>query len=203
GPRGSPHGPPGPRTPFPGFWSRRCPGRGRVSSMESPTSSGCPPWAARPLPIPAPSRARWRGCLTPPSITSTGQNSTGALRQVGHKASEKTPEDVEQEEAGSIHLIRPSEQDDCPLLPLVRRPFPMLLTTPNRMQSCDLGSPPVYMVIPSDAAEARRVQDQVEQCLQATTCHDHDLFSIRLALEEALVNAIKHGNQCDPTKQVQ
>ena len=78
----------------------------------------------------------------------------------------------------------------------------MLLTTPNRMQSCDLGSPPVYMVIPSDAAEARRVQDQVEQCLQATTCHDHDLFSIRLALEEALVNAIKHGNHFDPTKKV-
>ena len=79
----------------------------------------------------------------------------------------------------------------------------MLLTTPNMMQSCDLGSPPVYMVIPSDAAEARRVQDQVEQCLQGTACHDHDLFSIKLALEEALVNAIKHGNQCDPTKQVQ
>jgi len=79
----------------------------------------------------------------------------------------------------------------------------MPLTTPNRMQSCDLGSPPVYMVIPSDATEARRVQDQVEQCLQATACHDHDLFSIRLALEEALVNAIKHGNRYDRTKQVQ
>jgi anti-sigma regulatory factor (Ser/Thr protein kinase) len=65
----------------------------------------------------------------------------------------------------------------------------------------DPGLPPVHVVIPSDAAEARRVQDQVEQCLQGTACHDHDLFSIKLALEEALVNAIKHGNQGDPTKQ--
>jgi serine/threonine-protein kinase RsbW len=67
----------------------------------------------------------------------------------------------------------------------------------------DPGSPPVYVVIPSDAAEARRVQDQVEQCLQATACHDHDLFSIKLALEEALVNAIRHGNQYDRAKTVQ
>ena len=79
----------------------------------------------------------------------------------------------------------------------------MPLTTPNMMQSCDLGSPPVYVVIPSDTDEARRIQDQVEQSLQATACHDHDLFSIKLALEEALVNAIKHGNQYDRTKQVQ
>ena len=31
---------------------------------------------------------------------------------------------------------------------------------------------------------------------------DRDLFSIELALEEALVNAIKHGNQLDPDKRV-
>ena len=29
-----------------------------------------------------------------------------------------------------------------------------------------------------------------------------DLFSVRLALEEALANAIKHGNQMDPNKSV-
>ena len=66
----------------------------------------------------------------------------------------------------------------------------------------NLGSPPVHVVIPSDAAEAHRVQDQVEQCLEATACHDHDLFSIKLALEEALVNAIRHGNQYDRAKTV-
>ena len=64
------------------------------------------------------------------------------------------------------------------------------------------GSSAVHLVISSDTAEAHRVQDQIEQSLQAATCHDCDLFSIRLALEEALVNAIKHGNQYDPAKRV-
>ena len=31
---------------------------------------------------------------------------------------------------------------------------------------------------------------------------ERDLFGVRLALEEALVNAIKHGNRMDPEKQV-
>ena len=58
------------------------------------------------------------------------------------------------------------------------------------------------VVIPSDPAEARRVQEQIEQLLQTTAAHDHDVFSIKLALEEALVNAIKHGNQMDRSKKV-
>jgi serine/threonine-protein kinase RsbW len=32
--------------------------------------------------------------------------------------------------------------------------------------------------------------------------NEHDVFAIRLAVEEALVNAIRHGNQLDETKQV-
>jgi serine/threonine-protein kinase RsbW len=59
------------------------------------------------------------------------------------------------------------------------------------------------IVIPSDPAEARRVQERIETQIQATRCHDHDLFSIKLALEEALVNAIKHGNGYDKDKTVQ
>jgi serine/threonine-protein kinase RsbW len=64
--------------------------------------------------------------------------------------------------------------------------------------------PPTRVVIPSDTAEARRVQEQIErQLAQLKDCPDHDLFSIKLALEEALVNAIKHGNQYDRAKQVE
>jgi serine/threonine-protein kinase RsbW len=59
------------------------------------------------------------------------------------------------------------------------------------------------VAIPSDPAEARRFQDRIEQLLQDARCNDHDLFSIKLALEEALVNAIKHGNQYDSSKSVQ
>lgn len=56
--------------------------------------------------------------------------------------------------------------------------------------------------IASDPAEVRRVQEKIESALKALNYSEHDIFSIRLALEEALVNAIKHGNQCDPGKKV-
>jgi serine/threonine-protein kinase RsbW len=59
------------------------------------------------------------------------------------------------------------------------------------------------LVIDSDPAEARSIQERIEQLLQERQAHDHDIFSIRLALEEALVNAIKHGNQMDRAKKVQ
>lgn len=58
------------------------------------------------------------------------------------------------------------------------------------------------VTIPSDLAEARRVQDDIEDALQASRYGDRDIFAIKLALEETLVNAIKHGNQMDPDKRV-
>jgi len=61
---------------------------------------------------------------------------------------------------------------------------------------------PMDVTISSDLAEARRVQNQIEEALQACQYSEHDIFSIKLALEEALVNAIKHGNQMDPDKRV-
>ena len=59
------------------------------------------------------------------------------------------------------------------------------------------------VVIPSDPAEARRVQDDIERALKAFLFDDREIFSIKLALEEALVNAIKHGNQYDRNKKVE
>src|SRR5689334_17229060 len=56
--------------------------------------------------------------------------------------------------------------------------------------------------IPSDLGEARRVQNEIEEVLRASRYTEHDIFAIKLALEEALVNAIKHGNQMDPEKRV-
>jgi serine/threonine-protein kinase RsbW len=58
------------------------------------------------------------------------------------------------------------------------------------------------VTIPSDPAEARRVQEEIEQLLRRSRFCDHDIFAIKLALEEALINAIKHGNQLDPKKNV-
>ena len=56
------------------------------------------------------------------------------------------------------------------------------------------------LTITSDLSEARRVQEQIEEALQAAGYTEHETFAIKLALEEALVNAIKHGNQMDPEK---
>jgi serine/threonine-protein kinase RsbW len=58
------------------------------------------------------------------------------------------------------------------------------------------------VVIPSDPAEARRVQEEIERALLECKFEEREIFSIKLALEEALVNAIKHGNQMDPDKKV-
>jgi len=58
------------------------------------------------------------------------------------------------------------------------------------------------VVIPSDPAEARRVQDAIETALKSNRFEDREIFCIKLALEEALVNAIKHGNQMDRSKKV-
>lgn len=58
------------------------------------------------------------------------------------------------------------------------------------------------LTIPSDAAEAQRVQDKIEEALKSNHFHKKEIFSIKLALEEALTNAIKHGNQMDKTKKV-
>jgi serine/threonine-protein kinase RsbW len=60
----------------------------------------------------------------------------------------------------------------------------------------------VTVVIRSDPVETRRVQDEIERLLRAHEASEKDIFGIRLALEEALVNAMKHGNQMDRTKTV-
>jgi len=56
--------------------------------------------------------------------------------------------------------------------------------------------------LPSDTGAARKFQDDIAQSLQAEQFDERDLFCIKLALEEALVNAIKHGNQMDRAKKV-
>ena len=60
----------------------------------------------------------------------------------------------------------------------------------------------VDLSIPSDLGEARMIQSRIEEALVATAYTEHEIFAIKLAVEEALVNAIKHGNQLDPDKRV-
>lgn len=57
-------------------------------------------------------------------------------------------------------------------------------------------------VIPSDSAEAFHLQQHLLNLLRLHHFDEADLYAVRLALEEVFVNAIKHGNKCDPHKQI-
>jgi len=55
-------------------------------------------------------------------------------------------------------------------------------------------------VIANDPSLARKVLDEMLAELEAQHWQQRDIFAIHLATEEALVNAIRHGNHGDPEK---
>ena len=57
-------------------------------------------------------------------------------------------------------------------------------------------------VIPSDFEAARDVAAELLDGVQAKGYAGEVCFAIRLALEEALINAIKHGNRLNRTKRI-
>ena len=59
-----------------------------------------------------------------------------------------------------------------------------------------------HFVIPSDFAEGRSVQKTILDAVEKCGFDSDSVFAIKLALEEALINAIKHGNKLDPSKRV-
>jgi serine/threonine-protein kinase RsbW len=56
--------------------------------------------------------------------------------------------------------------------------------------------------IPSSTTEGQKIQERIISQLEAIEFPTRGIFGIRLALEEALVNAIKHGNGMDPGKTI-
>lgn len=56
--------------------------------------------------------------------------------------------------------------------------------------------------IPSDTTLAREILDTLLANLASNGWGEEETFGIHLAVEEALMNAIKHGNQRDPDKYV-
>jgi serine/threonine-protein kinase RsbW len=57
-------------------------------------------------------------------------------------------------------------------------------------------------VIPNDTAVGRRLLDQVLEQLETLHWTRRDIFGVHLAVDEALVNAILHGNALDHSKRV-
>ena len=58
------------------------------------------------------------------------------------------------------------------------------------------------ITIPSDTSSGHEVQERILRLLEERAWPERDLFGVKLALEEAIVNAIKHGNGLDPAKSV-
>src|SRR5262249_27203083 len=98
-------------------------------------------------------------------------------------------------------LTRPRPGPASPPARVPGRPRPPRFPATPRLTSMS-AKHTSEVTISSDLAEARRIQEEIASALQANSYSEHDIFSIRLALEEALVNAIKHGNQMDPDKRV-
>ena len=60
----------------------------------------------------------------------------------------------------------------------------------------------VKATIPSDYNAGRELQERILADVERHGFSNDSTFAIRIALEEALVNAIKHGNRLDPGKKV-
>lgn len=56
--------------------------------------------------------------------------------------------------------------------------------------------------IPSHPDEGVSVIREILEQLEKNGWNDKDMFGIHMAMEEAVMNAIKHGNQRDPSKSV-
>jgi serine/threonine-protein kinase RsbW len=56
--------------------------------------------------------------------------------------------------------------------------------------------------IPSELSQSRHVHQEILDAVRRHSFTEDAVFAIKLAVEEALVNAIKHGNQLDASKRV-
>lgn len=65
-----------------------------------------------------------------------------------------------------------------------------------------VGSPGYRFDIASNYDEAREVQQTILSECERHGFDENAHFALKLALEEALINAVKHGNKLDPKKRV-
>jgi len=58
------------------------------------------------------------------------------------------------------------------------------------------------LAIPSSLKEAAIAKMEVMNAVESFGFDSNMIFAVRLAIDEALTNAVRHGNREDPTKQV-
>ncbi|MGC8559729.1 MAG: ATP-binding protein [Phycisphaerae bacterium] len=75
---------------------------------------------------------------------------------------------------------------------------------PAVKRNCASQSPKLWCScdIESDIRKARDVEEAILSQCQMHAFTDRDLFALKLAVEEAINNAIRHGNRCDTSKQI-
>jgi len=66
----------------------------------------------------------------------------------------------------------------------------------------DSDSLPCQVIIPNSLTAARKVEEKIMRQVEAMGYSPRCVFGIRLALEEAMVNAFKHGNRGDESKRI-
>lgn len=57
-------------------------------------------------------------------------------------------------------------------------------------------------VLPNDPAVGRKIEEEILGKLPDMGYDDSDVFAVKLSLDEALINAIRHGNQYDRGKKI-
>ncbi len=67
-------------------------------------------------------------------------------------------------------------------------------------QSADL--PMEEVIIPNSLAQLRQPERRILEAVRRVGFSEEQTFGVKLALEEALTNAIKHGNGNDPARRV-
>jgi serine/threonine-protein kinase RsbW len=58
------------------------------------------------------------------------------------------------------------------------------------------------VIVSSTPSAVVDVFNQIQPGLQASGYSEEDIFAIHLSLEEAFINAVKHGNKMEPSKAV-
>lgn len=57
-------------------------------------------------------------------------------------------------------------------------------------------------IIESDLSQQREIQKRILDAVENAGFSSDSVFAVKISLEEALINAIKHGNKLDPKKKV-
>jgi serine/threonine-protein kinase RsbW len=93
--------------------------------------------------------------------------------------------------------------EPCDPVPEVRMLSPLQESCWSTALKDSLFSEPWCLAYLSSVDEIVPQLDEVAQVMTTVGYSQKDVFCVRLALEEALVNAIKHGHRHDPRKQVE